>query len=283
MVEIFASLSPDAFVLDGELAIPSGGGFSFDQLLQRVHPAASRVRKLAVETPAVFIAFDLLADEKGKSWVERPLAERRAELERFAAKHFAGQESLLLSPATARLKDATKWLERVGETLDGIIAKRRDLPYLVDQRDGMVKIKNYRSADCVVGGFRYGTNSKVVGSLLLGLYNSEGKLDHVGYTSNIPRGVRAELTKKLEALIEPPGFTGAAPGGPSRWNKGKENPWKPLRPELVVEVSYDHFSGGRFRHGTNLLRWRPDKAPTQCTWDQVEQKGADLRKLLKAA
>ncbi len=283
MVAIFSALTPKHFVLDGELAIPSGGGFSFDQLLQRVHPAASRVRKLSEETPAVFIAFDLLADANGKSLVECPLEARRTKLKSFADDHFRQNKSLLLSPATTHLEEAKSWLDRVGETLDGIIAKRRDLPYLADQRDGMVKIKNYRSADCVVGGFRYGTGAKTVGSLLLGLYNAEGTLDHVGYTSNIPRVGRAVLTEKLETLIEPPGFTGNAPGGPSRWSKGKENPWKPLRPELVVEVSYDHFSGGRFRHGTNLLRWRPDKAPRQCTCTQVEQKGANLRKLLEAA
>jgi ATP-dependent DNA ligase len=145
----------------------------------------------------------------------------------------------------------------------------------------MLKIKNYRSADCVIGGFRYGTGKDVVGSLLLGLFDDEGKLDHVGFTSTIKAVDRAPLTKKLEALVEPPGFTGRAPGGPSRWNAGKNVEWQPLKPKLVVEVGYDHVTGGRFRHGTKLLRWRPDKAPHQCTFAQIRQRSANLVQLLK--
>jgi ATP-dependent DNA ligase len=171
----------------------------------------------------------------------------------------------------------------VGATLDGIIAKRRDVPYQAEDRSGMQKIKNYRSADCVVGGFRYNEGKPVVGSLLLGLYDKAGLLHHVGFTSTIRREEKPALTKKLEKLIAPPGFTGNAPGGPSRWSTKRSAEWQPLKPKLVVEVCYDHFSGERFRHGTRLLRWRPDKAPSQCTLDQVKQKKANLMKLLDAA
>lgn len=145
----------------------------------------------------------------------------------------------------------------------------------------MQKIKNFRSADCVVGGFRYGAKTKVVGSLLLGLYDAKGALHHVGFTSSLSAADRPAITKKLEKLIAPPGFTGKAPGGPSRWNAGKENSWQPLKTQLVVEVCYDHVTGGRFRHGTKLLRWRPDKAPTQCTMAQLAQKQSNLLRLLK--
>jgi ATP-dependent DNA ligase len=168
-----------------------------------------------------------------------------------------------------------------GASLDGIIAKRRDMGYRSGTRDGMEKIENFRSADCVAGGFRYGTGSKMVGSLLLGLYDAEGLLHHVGFTSGIAVNDRAALTKKLERLIEPPGFTRSAPGGPSRWNRGKENAWQPLKADLVVEVRFDHVSGNRFRHGTKLLRWRPDKSPKQCTLDQLSTKGPSLLRLLK--
>src|SRR6185437_13814505 len=152
--------------------------------------------------------------------------------------------------------------------------------YSSGDRHGMQKIKNYRSADCVVGGFRYNEGKPVVGSLLLGLYNDQGKLDHVGFTSTIAREDKPALTEKLEKLIAPPGFTGDAPGGPSRWSSKRSAEWQPLKPKLVVEVCYDHFSGDRFRHGTRLLRWRPDKSPRQCTLDQVAQKKANLLTLL---
>jgi ATP-dependent DNA ligase len=280
VVETLRNLDAKKFVLDGELAIPAGGGFSFDDLLLRLHPAESRVRKLAVETPAIYIVFDLLVDETGNSLIDEPLEKRRTALERFARACLRKCESIRLSPATTDIAEARGWLKRVGATLDGIIAKRRDMAYASGTRDGMQKIKNYRSADCVVGGFRYGTGKNVVGSLLLGLYNDAGKLDHVGFTSTIKAGEREAVTKKLERLIKPPGFTGSAPGGPSRWNAGKNVEWQPLAPRLVVEVSYDHFTGGRFRHGTKLLRWRPDKAPEQCTFDQVRQPRANLLQLL---
>ncbi|HEY0439502.1 MAG TPA: ATP-dependent DNA ligase [Xanthobacteraceae bacterium] len=282
IAEAAAALTPDAFVLDGEIVVPEGRAFSFDALLQRIHPAASRVQRLACETPGLFIAFDLLADETGAALTELPLAQRRQQLERFVARHMRRSPRMRLSPATASLADAKLWLEQVGATLDGIVAKRRDLPYQSGNRTGMQKIKNYRSADCVVGGFRYGTGKPVVGSLLLGLYDDAGLLHHVGFTSSIKAVDRPALTKKLEALIAPPGFTGNAPGGPSRWSTARSAEWQPLKPELVVEVGYDHFTGGRFRHGTGLLRWRPDKAPRQCTMDQVAQKSADLMRLLDA-
>ncbi|EDY19048.1 ATP dependent DNA ligase [Chthoniobacter flavus Ellin428] len=275
-------LKAPRFVLDGEIAVPEGRGFSFDALLQRIHPAASRVKRLAQETPAIFVVFDFLADEKGTSLLETIFSERRSRLEKFAAKYFAGQDGIRLSPSTPKLAQAKKWLSQTGATLDGIMAKRRDLPYRSGERDGMQKIKNFRSADCVVGGFRYGTSSPLVGSLLLGLYDTNGLLNHVGFTSSIAAADRPALTKKLEKLIEPPGFTGSAPGGPSRWNRGKENVWKPLHPKLVVEVCYDHVTGNRFRHGTRLLRWRPDKKPAQCTMDQLDQKQSNLLRLLRS-
>jgi ATP-dependent DNA ligase len=250
-------------------------------LLQRIHPAQSRVNKLARETPALIIAFDLLLDGEGKPLIDLPLCERRRKLDLLAPKYFRGTKRIRLSPATSKLVEAKRWLDRVGATLDGIIAKRRDLPYRSGDRSGMQKIKNYRSADCVVGGFRYNEGKPVVGSLLLGLYDDNGRLNHVGFTSTIKRTEKPALTRKLESLIAPPGFTGNAPGGPSRWSTTRSGEWQPLKPVLVVEVCFDHFSGERFRHGTKLMRWRPDKSPRQCTLDQVKQKKADLMKLLK--
>ena len=280
LVEDVLRLKAQKLVLDGEIAVPADSTFSFDALLQRIHPAHSRVNKLARGTPALLIAFDLLLAD-GKSLIAMPLRERRRELESFAAKYLRSAKRVRLSPATVRLSDAKTWLKRVGGTLDGIVAKRRDLPYRSGERDGMQKIKNYRSADCVVGGFRYNDGKPFVGSLLLGLYDGEGLLDHVGFTSTIKREEKPALTRKLEKLIAPPGFTGNAPGGPSRWSTKRSGEWQPLRPELVVEVCYDHFAGDRFRHGTRFMRWRPDKSPRQCTMDQVKQKKAKLMELLK--
>ena len=275
------ALKAKRFVLDGELAVPQGKAFSFDALLQRIHPAASRVNKLAVETPALLIVFDLLAGVDGKPLLARTLDERRATLEKFARQYFSKNGRLRLSPATARLADAQKWIKRVGPVLDGIIAKRRDMRYQSGNRDGMQKIKNYRSADCVVGGFRYNEGKRVAGSLLLGLYDDDGLLHHVGFTSSFSNDEKPALTNKLEALKGGPGFTGNAPGGPSRWSTRRSAEWVPLQPKLVVEVSYDHFSGDRFRHGTTLLRWRPDKSPRQCSFDQLKQVKGNLLLLLK--
>src|SRR5580692_5450425 len=280
LIEDIGRVKAEKLVLDSEIVVPVEGTFSFDALLQRIHPAQSRVNKLARETPALIIAFDLLIDGEGKPLIDLPLYERRRKLDLLAPKYFRGTKRIRLSPATSKLVEAKRWLERVGATLDGIIAKRRDLPYRSGGRSGMQKIKNYRSADCVVGGFRYNEGKPVVGSLLLGLYDDKGRLNHVGFTSTIKRAEKPELTRKLENLIAPPGFTGNAPGGPSRWSTTRSGEWQPLKPALVVEVCFDHFSGERFRHGTKLMRWRPDKSPRQCTLDQVKQKKADLMKLL---
>src|SRR3954469_22240040 len=281
LVDALRRLQAEQFVFDGEIVVPEGGAFSFDALFQRIHPAASRVQKLSVETPALLLVFDLLAGTDGHSLVSQPLRERRQLLENLFQECCRHEAQIRLSPVTTKLSEAKTWLKRVGSTLDGVIAKRRDLAYHAGDRSGMQKIKNYRSADCVVGGFRYNEGKPLVGSLLLGLYDDQGLLHHVGFTSTISRADKPALTRKLEALIAPPGFTGNAPGGPSRWSTKRSDEWKPLKPKLVVEVCYDHFSGHRFRHGTKLLRWRPDKAPKQCTLEQVKQKKANLMKLLK--
>jgi ATP-dependent DNA ligase len=252
--------------------------------LQRIHPAASRVRKLSQKTPALFVAFDLLAAAQDKKLSAQPLAKRRPALEAFAKNQFKSNPTFRLSQATTNYATAKGWLAQAGGGCDGVIAKRLDLPYQSGSREGMQKIKHFRSADCLVGGFRYATNSvsgkKVVGSLLLGLYDNEGLLHHVGFTSAIKQQEKPALTEKLEPLIAKPGFTGNAPGGPSRWSTNRSAQWCPLKPKLVVEVAYDHFSGERFRHGTSILRWRPDKAPEQCTFDQLKQKAVNPMKLL---
>ncbi|HYX20775.1 MAG TPA: ATP-dependent DNA ligase [Thermoanaerobaculia bacterium] len=271
LVEAVRGLRAPRFVLDGEIVVPVGGELSFDDLLQRIHPAESRIRRLSVETPALYLAFDLLVDEKGASLLDRPWRERRRALERFAAKRLAEGGRILLSPATVDPAAARRWVRGAGGALDGVIAKLADVPYLAGDRSGMRKIKFLRTADCVVGGFRYSKNGRIVGSLLLGLYAKNGALDHVGFCSGLTTAQRRELTPKLERLVRSPGFTGRAPGGPSRWASERTGEWEPLAPCLVVEVQYDHFSQGRFRHGTRFLRWRPDKAPKQCTLAQVKQ------------
>jgi ATP-dependent DNA ligase len=279
LVEALADLKADKFVLDGEIVIPVDGGLSFDHLLMRIHPAASRIQKLSRETPAVFIVFDLLVDDKSKSLVKLALEDRRRKLERFAKQYFAKNPIIRLSPVTSDLSVASKWF-RMGVALDGVVAKHRDLPYQSGERTGMQKIKKQRTADCVVGGFRYLEKEPLVGSLLLGLYNDEGKLDHVGFTSSIRNEERPALTKRLKKMIKPPGFTGKAPGGLSRWSTKRSAEWQPLDPKLVVEVQFDHFTGGRFRHGTKFLRWRPDKAPQDCTLKQVERENRSALELL---
>jgi ATP-dependent DNA ligase len=280
LVEAVRAVAAKAFALDGEIVIPQGRTFSFDALLQRIHPAPSRVRRLAAETPALLIVFDLLAGADGGSLAALPLSKRRQRLEAFARRYFKDKKRLRLSPTTTSLVEAKAWLEDVGGSLDGIIAKRRDLEYQPGDRGGMRKIKHYRSADCVVGGFRYNAGKPVVGSLLLGLYD-DGLLHHVGFTSTIPAASKKALTARLETLVAPPGFTGNAPGGPSRWSTERSGEWQPLRPKLVVEVRYDHVSDKRFRHGTKFLRWRPDKSPRQCTMEQLRQETADLTRLLQ--
>jgi ATP-dependent DNA ligase len=269
LVEALLDLRATSFVLDGEILVPIEGTFSFDELLMRIHPAASRVQKLAKEHPAILIIFDLLVDEKGKAIVRLALSQRRRRLEAFAKKYLARKKSFVLSPQTRDLRIARGWLNEKNVRLDGVIAKRLDVPYQTGNREGMLKIKRKRTADCVVGGFRYASEGKVVGSLLLGLYDDDGLLHHVGFTSSLKTNEKPKLTRKLERLIKPPGFTGRAPGGPSRWSTERSAEWKPLAPQLVVEVQYDHFTGGRFRHGTRLLRWRLDKKPKQCKFDQL--------------
>ncbi len=282
VVEAFRALPTKRFVLDGEIVVPVDRALSFEELQLRLHPAASRVAKLAAAHPAVIIAFDLLVDAKGKALVHEPLADRRKALEAFAGEHF-DRERVRLSPMTCDVREARRWLTGGVKGLDGVIAKRLDLPYQSGERTGMVKVKNLRSADCVVGGFRYASKAPIVGSLLLGLYGNDGLLHHVGYTSSLSKEERTELTPKLEAMVEPPGFTGSAPGGPSRWTalSGRSTEWEPLRPELVVEVQYDHFTGGRFRHGTKFLRWRPDKDPRQCRLEQVAKESRSSLALLE--
>jgi ATP-dependent DNA ligase len=280
-VDAIRAVRADRFVLDGEIVVPVKGRLSFDDLLLRIHPAESRIRKLSAERPAMLIVFDLLLDSDGTSLIELPLAEREARLVDFARVSLRNSTSIRLSSATTDRRRAAGWLRAAGANVDGVIAKRLDLPYASGERTAMQKIKRIRSADCVVGGFRYASKESIVGSLLLGLYDDDGLLNHVGYTSNLSRHARANLTPKLERLIAAPGFTGRAPGGPSRWSTRRSSEWQPLKTQLVVEVEYDHYSGGRFRHGTSFLRWRPDKAPRQCTMEQVAQQGQRYASLLR--
>jgi ATP-dependent DNA ligase len=267
------------FLLDGELIISLNDALSFEALQMRLHPAESRVRRLASETPAELMLFDLL-ELGGKSLLGQPLSERREDLEKFFATNAV--PGLQLSPVTHSRNVALGWLKHSGGALDGVIAKRLDLEYRSGER-AMIKVKQQRTADCVVGGFRYAEKKKEVGSLLLGLYDDQGLLHHVGFTSAIPAKERPKLTKDLRALIAPPGFTGSAPGGPSRWNTERTTQWEPLKPELVVEVRYDQVTSRRFRHGTGFVRWRPDKDPRQCTFDQLapELKPSELKELFR--
>lgn len=265
VVATIAAVRCDAFVLDGELILPVDGVLSFDALQARLHPAASRIAKLSRETPAQLMLFDCLG-LAGDDLLTAPLARRRLALEAFHQQH--GGASLLLSDRTDDLAAAQAWLARSGGALDGVVAKRIDAPYRPGER-AMLKVKQHRSADCVVGGFRRAKDGGGVASLLLGLYDDAGRLNHVGFTSGLDAAARLALLPELEPLIAAPGFTGKAPGGASRWNDGKENVWEPLRSERVVEVLYDQVTGDRFRHGTRLLRWRPDKSPAQCGMDQL--------------
>jgi ATP-dependent DNA ligase len=269
LVATIGTMRPRRFGLDGEIVIAIDGRLSFEALQLRLHPAASRVRKLAAAHPAWLIVFDLLVDERGRALGSLPLRESRVRLERFAARYLSDAPAIRLSPATTEFAVARRWLGDRSGDLDGIMAKCLDWPYEPGGRHAMQKIKHEHTADCVVGGFRYGSGTQDVGSLLLGLYDEDGLLHHVGFTSAIKRADRARLTRKLEALIASPGFTGNAPGGPSRWRTDRSGDWQPLKPKLVVEVRYDHVSGARFRHGASLVRWRPDKAPHQCRLDQL--------------
>jgi ATP-dependent DNA ligase len=271
IVDAIISLPAQQFVLDGELVVPVSGALSFDELQLRLHPAASRVQKLANAHPASYIVFDLLGENR-RSYLKQPLRERRQLLESFARLNFKSAKALRLSPATTDRRGASEWFKKSGGDLDGILAKCLDAAYASGERTAAVKVKQIRTADCVVGGFRYARGARLVGSLLLGLHGEDGLLHHVGFTSAFKASERRALTTKFEALKKPPGFTGSAPGGPSRWSTDRTGEWEPVAPKTVVEVAYDHFTGGRFRHGTKLLRWRPDKDPRQCTMDQVEHR-----------
>lgn len=281
LVSAFQSLPSRAFVLDGEIVVPRDGRLSFDDLLLRIHPAASRVAKLAKETPASFVAFDLLCDSpKGSPLLTRPLIERRMQLEHLFSS--MPHHLIQLSPVTTDRTIAARWFTNLGTYgLDGIMAKKIHEPYHPGDREAMIKVKHVKTADCVVGGFRYSstraktdtasrTSAHTVGSLLLGLHDTNGVLHFVGFTSSFSKEERAGLTKVIEPLKGGAGFSGRAPGGPNRWSQRQSDDWERLDPVLVCEVQYDYFSQGRFRHGTKFLRWRPEKDPRQCTLDQVE-------------
>jgi len=304
IIAALRALRARKFVLDGEIVIRSGAGLDFDALLQRIHPAASRIQRLSQETPATYMVFDLLVDAKEKSLVSQPLSARRMALQEFASQYLSGRTSeklahtktvpaklvskkttrgnsndatprILLSPASSDFAAAEKWMsEGAAHGWDGVVAKRLNCEYTSGERTSMVKIKRIRTADCVVGGFRWARKGGEVGSLLLGLYNNRGQLDHIGFSSAFTREDRKKLKPILKPLIIKDagagGFTGKAPGGHSRWTRDeRDTEWVPLKPKLVGEFQYDHFSGNRFRHGTKFLRWRPEKKPDQCTVDQV--------------
>jgi ATP-dependent DNA ligase len=320
IVAALLALPVRKFVLDGEIVIRQGAGLDFDALLQRIHPAASRIQRLSQETPATYMVFDLLVDAKGRSLVANPLSARRMALQEFAAANIEAEpdskrsnklnskkilesagERIMLSPASSDFDTAEKWMrEGAASGWDGVVAKRLDCEYISGERTGMVKIKRIRTADCVVGGFRWARGTKAsagkasesksatsrsaslktadtkkrpteeVGSLLLGLYNKNGELDHIGFSSSFTREERKKLKSILKPFMGGAGFSGKAPGGPSRWTRdARDTEWFPLKPKLVGEFQYDHFSGGRFRHGTKFLRWRPEKKPEQCTMEQI--------------
>jgi ATP-dependent DNA ligase len=284
---------PTGVVLDGEIVIATPRGLDFDALQLRLHPAASRVAKLASETPSSFVAFDLLA-AGGRDRRGTPQRERRAELERLLG---GAARPLHLTPMTRDRALAVKWLDEFeGAGLDGVIAKPAEAPYQPGRR-AMIKIKHIRTADCVVAGFRWHKSGQdAVGSLLLGLYDRKGQLQHVGVTSAFTMATRKALAKELEPLrkramdahpwrewASAAGELSRMPGGQSRWSAGKDLSWEPLRIERVCEVKYDHLQGDRFRHATIFLRWRPDKQPRDCTYDQLEvTKPYELEKVFGA-
>jgi ATP-dependent DNA ligase len=276
LLEALKHVPATKFVLDGEIVIEMDGHLDFDALLQRIHPAESRIKKLSQQTPSHIFCFDILVNADGEDLTKISLLERKQELKDFFARvvrEDGAKDFLRLSPFAVEVETAEKFMTGLAEYgCDGVIAKLKDEPYHSGDRDAMLKIKRQRTADCVVGGFRFATKKENgVGSLLLGLYNSAGQLDHVGFCSSFKAEQRLELVNKLKPLMDGEGFTGKAPGGPSRWSHMNERSteWEPLKPKLVVEVQYDHISNGRFRHGTKFLRWRPDKAAKQCTFDQL--------------
>lgn len=268
VVAMLEKLKARSFILDGELLILTKTGYSFSDLQMRLHPAASRIEKLAVAQPATYVVFDILGDGAQPAG-KLAFGARRKRLEAFHKKYCTRAPLCVLSPQVTAMSQAKAWLKNRKWRVDGIIAKSINDLYAPGERV-MQKYKPIRTADCVVGGFRYGTNSKEVGSLLLGLYDDKGLLNHVGFTSSIAAADKHQLTKRLEKLVAEPGFTGKAPGGPSRWSTERSGEWEPLRPEIVVEVSFDHVTDNRFRHGTKLIRFRPDKSPKQCKMEQIE-------------
>jgi ATP-dependent DNA ligase len=283
LVEALKARLPDRCVVDGEIVIATSEGLDFEALLQRIHPAASRIRKLADETPSSFVAFDLLSVDD-TDLRDSPFVERRAGLERMLA---GAGPPVHLTPATDDPDVATVWFERFeGAGLDGVVAKRVDLPYRENERI-MLKVKHERTADCVVAGFRWHKTGPIVGSLLLGVYDGEGTLHHVGVAASFTVARRTELVEELapyrdgaldghpwagwiEAMAGSDERGGRMPGGQSRWNAGRDQSWEPLRPDLVAEVAFDHLQGDRFRHATQFRRWRTDRDPKSCTYDQFE-------------
>ena len=268
IVSVLAKLAATHFVLDGELLIEGEQGYSFPDLQMRLHPATSRITKLVSKQPATLMLFDILESEADATVMAAPFAQRRVRLEAFYHRYCRKEPALKLSPQTASIAEAMTWLNSTAWSVDGIVAKHIVQAYAPGERV-MQKYKPLRTADCVVGGFRYGSDARDVGSLLLGLYDEDGRLNHVGFTSSIAKADKPALTKRLEQLIREPGFDGKAPGAPSRWSTERSAQWMPLLPDIVVEVSFDHVTGDRFRHGTTLLRFRPDKSPRQCTMDQL--------------
>ena len=277
---------PERCVVDGEIVLMNEGRLDFEALQQRIHPAASRVKMLAKTTPAAFIAFDLVA-LGGDSLMERPFSERRAKLEKALGK---AKPPVYVTPATDSLEQAREWFTSLeGAGLDGVIAKPPDIRYVPDKRV-MFKIKHERTADCVVAGFRWYKSGDGIGSLLLGLYFDNDEMWPVGVAASFSAAARKKLVDELAPLRlkpgdshpwAPEGETERLPGEPSRWSAGKDQSWEPLRPERVVEVSYDYMEGHRFRHVTHFKRWRPDRDPKSCRFDQLEQPADfDLRTLL---
>jgi ATP-dependent DNA ligase len=273
VVEAVKQALPDRCVVDGEIVISRNGRLDFEALQMRLHPAESRVRKLAAETPAEFVAFDLLAiDDEDLTTI--PFGERRSRLEASVTE----SASVHVTPATDDVATARKWFtEFEGAGLDGIVAKPVTLAYRQDERV-MFKVKHERTADCVVAGFRYHKSGPVVGSLLLGLYDDSGALRHVGVAASFTMARRKELLDELAPYREGaehdhPWYSSEwGPGGsPSRWNAGKDLSFDPLRPELVVEVAYDYMEGSRFRHTAQFRRWRTDRDPRSCTFEQLER------------
>lgn len=280
LLPLLCGTLPDRCVVDGEIILSGDGGLDFDSLQLRLHPAESRVRKLAAEIPASFVAFDLLAlgdrdlcrerfDER-RQLLEECLPQIEAATWEFLAKP-AGGSFLWLTPQTADLAEASRWFDELEAIhLEGIVAKKCDQPYVPGERC-MVKIKHRRTVDCVVGGYRTQSGGTGLGSLLLGLYDDDGALHYVGHTSSFSRAEAVKLLERLRQFEGEGGFgIGRTPGGMSRWSKpGTEAAWVSLRPELVCEVSFDYLQGARFRHAARLERWRDDKPPSECRWDQL--------------